>query len=61
MGTIDMNAFAHTTLSISNGRGTGRTLLAQILRITGPSLSWQLLTGAGPEPAYFLNIHQVQR
>ena len=61
MGTIDMNAFAHTTLSISNDGETGRTLLTQVLQITASSLSWQLLTGTGPEPGYFLNIHQVQR
>jgi hypothetical protein len=61
MGAIDMNAFAHTTLSISSDRETGRTLLTQVLQSTASSLSWQLLTGAGPERSYFLNIHQVQR
>jgi hypothetical protein len=60
LGAIDLNAFVHTTLSISSDTETGRTLLTQVLQITGPSLSWQLLAGAGPEPGYFLNIHQVQ-
>lgn len=60
MGMIDPNAFWHTTLSISSDKESGRTLLTQLLRATGPSLSWRLLRGAGSEPSYFLNIHQVQ-
>jgi hypothetical protein len=59
MGAIDLNAFAHTTVTISDDKATGRTLLAQVLRATAPALSWQLLAGAGPEVVYYLNVHQV--
>ena len=61
MGAIDLNAFAHTTVSISSDKETGRTLLTQVLQVTAPGLSWQLLTGAGPEPVYYFNVHQVPR
>ena len=61
MGAIDLNAFAHTTVSISSDTETGRTLLTQVLQVTAPDLSWQLLTGAGPEPVYYFNVHQVSR
>jgi hypothetical protein len=59
-GNIMMD-FSRAKLSISSDKETGRTLLTQFLQTVDPSLSWQLLTGAGPEPGYFLNIHQVQR
>jgi len=60
MGAIDLNAFVSTKVSISSDRETGRTLLTQVLQVTGPALSWRLLAGAGPEAVYYFNVHQVR-
>jgi hypothetical protein len=46
-----MMDFSRAKLSISSDKETGRTLLTQFLQTVAPSLSWQLLTGAGPPTA----------
>ena len=60
MGAIDLNAFVRTKVSIASDRETGRTLLTQVVQVTGPALSWRLLKGAGPEAVYYFNVHQVR-
>ena len=56
IGFSPINGLKRTTVSISNDRATGRTLLTQLLQVVGPSspLAWQMLTGA--EPGYFISI-----
>jgi hypothetical protein len=61
IGFSPMNGLVRTTVSISNDRATGRTLLTQLLQIVGPSspLAWQMLTSPDsryPDPGYFISI-----